>query len=296
MWNERQLSGIYVPIVTPFLPAGGLDLEAFERYVDEMLNRGVHGLVINGTTGESPTVSLEEMSALMSAALRVRSERRHVPIVLGTGTNDTASTVIRTQLAGELGADAALVVTPYYSRPSQAGIVEHYRLAAETGTPVIAYEIPSRTGVRMTAETALSVLELDGVIGMKDSSGGVELMNRLARHTAKPVLCGEDESFFAMLCCGAQGGMLASANVRTDAFLEVYDRFQAGNLPDAREAFGRLLPLIRLLFQEPNPAPIKWLLAEQGVIASDFIRLPLTPITEELRRQLAVEIGNQQQS
>ncbi|MFF2092425.1 4-hydroxy-tetrahydrodipicolinate synthase [Paenibacillus sp. NPDC058174] len=284
--NEHQLKGIFVPVITPFQPDGELDIPSFERYIDTLLQRGVNGIVVNGTTGESPAVTTAELPILMEAALRVRGSRLHIPIVLGTGTNVTASTVSRTRLAGELGADAALVVVPYYNRPSQKGIIEHYRRAADTGVPVIAYEIPQRTGVRSTAETILSILSLEGVIGLKDSSGGVALMTELARHTTKPVLSGEDESFLAMLSSGAQGGMMASASVHTESFLEVYALFQNGKLTEAREAFGRLLPLVRLLFQEPNPAPIKWLLAEQGLIASDEVRLPLTGITDELKSLL----------
>ncbi|GGG73586.1 4-hydroxy-tetrahydrodipicolinate synthase [Paenibacillus radicis (ex Gao et al. 2016)] len=285
--NEQQLKGIFVPVITPFQPSGELDIPSFERYIDTMVNRGVDGIVVNGTTGESPTVTTAELPLLMEAALRARGSRLHIPIVLGTGTNDTASTVSRTKLAGELGADAALVVVPYYNRPSQNGIIEHYRRAADTGVPLIAYEIPQRTGVRSTAETILTILSLEGVIGLKDSSGGVALMTELARHTTKPVLSGEDESFLAMLGSGAQGGMMASASIRTESFIEVFTLFQSGKLTEAREAFGQLLPLVRLLFQEPNPAPIKWLMAEQGLIASDAVRLPLTGITAELQKLLA---------
>ncbi|MCM3627953.1 4-hydroxy-tetrahydrodipicolinate synthase [Paenibacillus glycanilyticus] len=287
MLREQELRGIYVPVVTPMGAHGEVDLESLTLYVRKLLEDGANGIVVNGTTGESPTVTLEEMAALTAAA-RAVCELANKPVIVGTGTNDTASTVRKTAYAGELGADAALVVVPYYSRPSQEGIIEHYRQAASTGLPIIAYEIPSRTGVRLKPDTVKAILDLDGVIGIKDSSGGIELMIELARSGShKPVLCGEDFYFHAMLCCGAAGGMVASASVRTAAFVEMYEQLLQGQLTASRQSFGALLPLIRLLFQEPNPAPLKWLLARQGIIASDHIRLPLTPVSEELRQQLA---------
>ncbi|WP_336787497.1 4-hydroxy-tetrahydrodipicolinate synthase [Paenibacillus sp. MMO-177] len=286
MLTEQDLKGIYVPVVTPMGAGGEVDIRSFESYVKQLVEDGVNGIVVNGTTGESPTVTLEEMAALTAAARLVCGPMKR-PVIVGTGTNDTASTVRKTAFAGELGADAALVVVPYYSRPSQEGIIEHYRQAASTGLPIVAYEIPSRTGIRLAPDTVRAILDLDGVIGIKDSSGGIELMMELASSgDHKPVLGGEDIYFHAMLCCGAAGGMLASASVRTTAFVEVYEQFMQGRLEASRQSFGALLPLIRLLFREPNPAPLKYLLARQSSIASDHIRLPLTPVSEKLREQL----------
>ncbi|GLX70018.1 4-hydroxy-tetrahydrodipicolinate synthase [Paenibacillus glycanilyticus] len=287
MLNEQDLKGIFVPVVTPLLESGDLDLASWEPYLGKLLEDGVSGIVVNGTTGESPTVTLDELAALTTAAKSVcrKAER---PVIVGTGTNDTASTVRKTAFAGEHGADAALVVVPYYSRPSQEGIIAHYKQAARTGLPIIAYEVPSRTGIRLAPDTVRTILEIDGVIGLKDSSGGIDLMTELARSGShKPVLCGEDAYFHAMLSTGAAGGMLASANIRTSSFIEIYEQFGQGQLEASRRSFGALLPLIRLLFQESNPAPLKWLLARQGRIQSDELRLPLTPISNELREQLA---------
>ncbi|MGO4110775.1 4-hydroxy-tetrahydrodipicolinate synthase [Paenibacillus sp. YAF4_2] len=287
MLKEQDLQGIYVPVVTPFLANGELDLASFELYVGKLLGDRVNGIVVNGTTGEAPTITVEEWISLVTSAIDL-GKTKNSPVIVGTGTNDTASSVRRTALAGELGADAALVVVPYYSKPSQEGIIEHYRQAASTGVPIIAYEIPSRTGVRLTPDTVRSILELDGVIGIKDSSGGVELMLELSRSGShKPVLCGEDAYFHTMLCCGAAGGILASANVRTSSFAQVYEQLRQGQLEASRQSFLTLLPLIRLLFEEPNPAPLKWLLAEQGIIATDVVRLPLTSISEKLQQHLA---------
>lgn len=287
MLHEQDLNGVLIPVVTPFLADEQLDLESFGNLLSSLLDHEITGLVVNGTTGESPTLSWEEVSRLTLAAQEaVKRKKRSMPIIVGTGTNHTASTIKRTEQAGELGADAVLVVVPYYNRPSQEGILEHFHRVSQVGLPVIVYEIPARTGVRLTTDTARRIMDLNGVIGMKDCSGGIGLVSELTHPGSKPILCGEDSSFHDMLCQGASGGMLASANVHTGAFIQMYDRFRSGDRAASQEAFDRLAPLIRRLFQEPNPAPLKWMLARQGVFASDTLRLPMSPITLDLQREL----------
>ena len=287
MLTERDLKGIFVPTVTPFLPDNELDVSSYQNYLGNLLTYDIQGLVINGTTGECPTVSLEEVAQLVKLTKEViLGVKKQVPIVIGTGTNDTISTIRRTELAGQLGADAALVVIPYYSRPSQEGILEHYRLLSQVGVPIIAYEVPSRTGVRLTNDTARRIMDLQGVIGLKDSSGGIELISELTRFDTKPVLCGDDLYYYAMLSKGAMGGILASANVHTQAFIDVYNLFTKGDMNTAKANFDLLFPLIQLLFQESNPSPIKWILHQQGILASDQLRLPMTSISEQLQAEL----------
>lgn len=285
MLNEKDLRGIYVPVVTPFRTDGKLDLDAFRKYIEHLLGQEIQGLVVNGTTGESPTVSWEEVAALVQGTLDARKGTT-LPIVVGTGTNATASTAARTEAAGRLGADAVLVVVPYYSRPSEEGILAHYREIARVGVPIIVYEVPYRTGVRLSADAMRKIMDLEGVIGLKDSSGSLELFQELNRYESKPVLCGEDILFHAMLSQGASGGILASANVRTDQFAEVCRLARAGKLLAAKKAFDPLIPLIRLLFREPNPAPLKWMLARQCLLSSDAVRLPMSPITPALQCEL----------
>lgn len=284
--SQAELKEIYVPVVTPFLPDGELDLVSYERYVKHLLEFEIDGLVVGGTTGESPTISWEEVAELVSIT-RDALGTRSVPIVVGTGTNSTADTVRRTEMAGRIGADAALVVTPYYSRPSEAGILEHYRRASRTGLPVIAYEIPSRTGIRLSAETMRAILELDGVIGLKDSSGSLTLLQELGSFATKPVLCGDDVLLYDMLRLGASGGISASANVFTRNFIEICRQAAAGNYPEASRVFDGLRPLIDDLFREPNPAPLKWLLARQDLLAADAVRLPMSQITSALQERLS---------
>ncbi|MEK3912651.1 4-hydroxy-tetrahydrodipicolinate synthase [Paenibacillus sp. FSL H7-0331] len=285
MMNETDVKGIYVPVVAPFTGNEELDLDSYRNYIGKLLAHDIQGLVINGTTGEAPTVMWEEVSELVQTTQACMQQKR-IPIVIGTGTNSTVSTVKRTEMAGLLGADAVLVVTPYYSRPSQEGILEHYRRVAQVGVPIIAYEVPSRTGVRLTTDTIRKIMDLNGVIGLKDSSGGIELISELTRHDTKPILCGEDLYFHAMLSQGASGGMLASANVIPEALIHVFRLASNGNFIQAKQAFDLLVPLIRGLFQESNPSPIKWILARHGIISSDTLRLPMGPISNQLQLEL----------
>jgi 4-hydroxy-tetrahydrodipicolinate synthase len=293
MLNERDLSGIFIPVVTPFLPNDKLDLGSYQNYLGKLLVHEIQGLVINGTTGESPTVSWEEVVQLVQLTKEVvMGKKRRIPIVIGTGTNNTVSTIKRTEMAGQLGADAVLVVIPYYNKPSQEGILEHFRRVAQVGIPIIAYEVPSRTGVRLTTDTTRKIMDLNGVIGLKDSSGGIKLVSELTRYDTKPVLCGEDIYFHAMLSQGASGGILASANVNTNTYINVFNLFSNGDIIAAKNTFDLLVPLIQLLFRESNPSPLKWILARQGIISSDNLRLPMGPITKELQLDLERALQN----
>ncbi|OXM87896.1 4-hydroxy-tetrahydrodipicolinate synthase [Paenibacillus rigui] len=285
MLTEQQLSGVYVPTITPFDTEGRLDIESFQKHLQSLIASGIDGVVVHGTTGESPTVRSAEIEQLMQAATAAAGPSG-LPIVLGTGTNDTASTIKNTERAAVLGAQAVLVVVPYYNRPSQQGIIEHFRQVAQVGIPVIAYEIPYRTGVKLDVNTVRTILELNGVIGLKDCSGSTQLITELSQRGSKPVLCGEDSLMYASLALGAKGIMAAAANVKTDRFVKLYNQFINGNTQEAKETFDELYPLIQLLFAEPNPGPLKWILAQQGMITSSTVRLPLVQITAELQKQL----------
>jgi 4-hydroxy-tetrahydrodipicolinate synthase len=286
MLIEHLLHGVFVPIVAPFDRSGNLDMDSFGKLVQRLVNKGIHGLVVNGTTGESPTIEPNELELLILAVRQASPRSQAVPMIVGTGTNNTSSTVKRTIQAKAQGADAALVVAPYYNRPSQQGIIQHFQALAEAGMPIILYDIPHRTGVSLDMETVQAIMDMKHVIGLKDSTGNMKRVTELTRSITKPVLCGEDELFFASLCCGAKGGILASANVDSDRFVQVYELFHSGQVIEAKQLFDRLLPLVRLLFAEPNPAPLKWLLAQRGHIRSDQLRLPMTTISSELQQQL----------
>lgn len=286
MLTEQQIYGVYVPVVTPFNAAGEIDLESYQHYVKNIINNSIQGLVVNGTTGESPTVTVNEMQLLVNTS-RELLRTTSIPLVVGTGTNDTASTVARTEIAANLGADCALIVVPYYNRPSQEGIIAHFRKAAEVGIPIMAYDIPGRTGTGMTVDTARTILEMNNVVGLKDCSGSTKMVTELVRTGSKPVLGGDDTLILDMLSSGAAGGMLATANVYPAECLRIYEAFKAGQLDLAKESFEQMLPIIRLLFKESNPAPIKWMLSQNGLIASDTLRLPMTPISTALQQELS---------
>ncbi|PQP81307.1 4-hydroxy-tetrahydrodipicolinate synthase [Paenibacillus sp. PCH8] len=289
MLTEQQIQGIYIPVITPFTKDRELDLASFRNYITVMAKSGIHGLVINGTTGESPTVTWDEVEQLVQVAKETLSSiHSSIPIVVGTGTNDTASTMERTKKAGALGADAVLVVTPYYNRPTEEGIYEHFRMTAEVGVPVIVYEIPARTGVRVSVDMMKKIMNLSGVIGLKDSTNSLELMSELVRSGSKPILCGDDTFFYDMLSKGAAGGMMASASINPNQYIEVYERFVAGKKEESLDLFNQLIPFIKHIFEEPAPAMLKWLLVKQGIIASDQLRLPLMPASAQLKAKIVL--------
>lgn len=287
MMNEQHIHGIFIPLITPFTRDYKLDIDSYRKYVTYLAGHDIQGLVVNGTTGESPTVSWDEVKQMVQVTQDVlKSMNKNIPIVIGTGTNDTYSTVHRTEMAAELGADAAMVVTPYYNRPTQEGILEHFRVVSRVGLPVLVYEIPVRTGSRMTIDTIRKVLDLDGVIGLKDSTGGLDLLLKLTQYETKPVLCGEDAYFHAMLCQGAAGGMLASAHLNIQEYVDIYQRFVAGDINGSRDSFMLLEPVIQHVFAEPAPAAIKWWLTQKEIIAAEQLRLPLMPLSDQVKQGL----------
>lgn len=293
MLNASQLRGVHVPVITPFRTDGTLDLPSYRAYLTWLLQHRIQGVIVGGTTGESPALSWGEVEQLTLATQGAMNEAGAVlPLTIGTGTNDTATSIHRTERALALGADAVLAVVPYYNRPSPAGILAHYRAIAEVGLPVIAYNIPYRTGVELSTDTVLRILDIPNVIGLKDSSGGIRQLLELSRRTSKPILCGEDAYFHAALCAGAKGGILASSCAFPGELADVYEAVQQGRVPDAKLQFDRLLPLIELLYREPNPAPLKWLLRHRGLIASSSLRLPMTEISPALEQELTNELGD----
>ena len=285
--TARDLGGVIVPIVTPFTPQGELDEPSFAALAAWQLEEGVHGFVLAGTTGESPTLRWPEVERLLGVLRGV--VRGRVPILVGTGTYDTAESVERTKRARALGADAAFAVVPYYSRPAPAGVIEHFRRIVAVGLPTVAYNIPYRTGLALDLATLRALLALPGVIGLKESSGDLANLAALAADASRvppSLMCGEDALFLGALEAGASGAILAAANLVPRPFVDAHRAFADGRPLAARAAFGRVLPLVQALFAEPNPAPVKWALAQQNRIASATLRLPQVPISEALQARL----------
>lgn len=281
-----QLEGIWIPLITPFQDSR-LDLSSLDRLIDTVLAKGASGVVVGATTGEALTLSEVELVTLVRRAKATVGGR--VPVLAGAGGSDTRAVVAAVQRVTEAGADGVLSISPYFSRPDQRGILAHFRaVAASTALPIVLYNNPARTAARMHNDTIRRLAEVENIIGLKDCAGDViqsmELL--LDPPPGFAVLTGEDALFFPMLALGARGGFLASAHWATEAFVEVWTATQARDHARALRLWARLLPGIRLLFEEPSPAPIKHLLQAMGQIASPELRLPLVPPSPALQERL----------
>ena len=277
------LNGVFLPIVTPF-QAGKVDLAGYERLVRHYLDKGISGLVPLGTTGEQPTLEEDECLALVEATVKVVQGR--VPIYVGVSSNSTKKAVAQGERFSQFPVDGFLVTSPYYSLPSQDGIVEHYRaIASATDKSIVVYNIPHRTGRNITNPTLKRLWEIPNVVGVKDTCGVVAQTIELLRE--KPdrvsVLAGEDLLFFLNAASGGNGGILASAHLQTEGFVDVWRSLQRNDLSGALQVWNRLSKFLPLLFQEPSPGPIKYVLQKKGLIASSEVRLPMTGISGELK-------------
>ena len=281
-----EISGIWLPIITPFV-AGEVDLVSYEKLLTHYLDRGVSGVFPLGTTGESPTIDDDEMEAIVECTVGVVAGR--VPVFVGIGGNATAK-VVKTVKRLERYAFAGIVsVCPYYNRPGQDGMREHFtRIAEATAKQILIYNIPYRTSINLANETLLRLAELPNIVGVKDSSGNLAQSLELLRLRPKgfAVLTGDDPSLYTMLAHGGDGGILASSHVRTEQFAAVYERMRANDHQGARAIWSRLETLVPLLFKEANPMPIKYCVWREGLIASPECRLPLTRISSALAEEL----------
>ncbi len=281
-----HFSGVWLPIITPFVD-GEIDHAGYERLVEHYVRAGVAGLIPLGTTGESPTIDEAESEALIERT--VGTVKGRVPILVGIGGNDTRKVVKAVKRLQRHDVQGILSVCPYYSRPGQDGMREHFaRVAEATDRPILIYNIPYRTGVNLTNETLLALAEIPNIRGVKDSSGNIAQSLELLRRRPEgfAVLTGEDAYFYTMLAHGGDGGILASAHVETALFLSVYERMVANDHQGAHKAWSRLESMVPLLFKEPNPVPIKHCLWRQGLIRSPECRLPLTRVSDALGREL----------
>ena len=277
----HSLRGLYVPLITPFTDEGGLALDALEKLAHDIIDSGAAGMVALGTTGESATLTAAERHAVLDTCARVCRERG-ATLIVGAGSNDTASTVRALQdLAAWPEVAAALTVVPYYTRPSEEGVVAHFtRLAADSPVPLIVYNIPYRTGRVLSAQTLLDLASVPGIAGIKHAVGAIDqdtVLLMAGRPDDFAVLAGDDVFASPLLALGAEGGILASAHVCTGEFADLIAAWRSGPVGRARELGHRLAPLATALFAEPNPAVIKGVLHAQGKIPSPGVRLPLLP-------------------
>ncbi len=281
-----RIDGVWLPIVTPFLN-DRVDFESFKTMIDHYISMGVTGIIPLGTTGESPTIDEDEFEEIVEKTMEYVHGR--VPVIVGAGGNNTKKVLDKLKIVEKHKADGVLSVSPYYNRPDQRGIYEHFKKMSEsTDLDIIIYNIPYRTGRNVENETLFRLSELKNIIGVKDASGDIKQSLSLLLNAPKgfSVMTGEDIFFYITLIYGGQGGILASSHVETKSFIEIYNKVKNNDHQGAFEIWKRLAELIPLLFEEPNPAPVKYCLSKMGLIRSQELRLPLVTISEKLQKKL----------
>lgn len=270
-----------VALVTPMLPDGSLDFDSYRKLIDWHAQEGTDALVVVGTSGESPTVSVEEHSELIRLAVEYSAGR--MPIIAGVGGNSTDEAIELSRYAKKVGAQAGLSVVPYYNKPTQEGMYRHFRAISEAvDLPAILYNVPGRTGVDLSNETILRLAQVPGIIGIKDATGDIARGGWLLHH--KPaefqVFSGDDPTAASLILLGARGNISVTANVAPRLMHELCAAALQGNVAVVRELNGRLSQLNKVLFVESNPIPVKWAVAEMGLSKLGY-RLPLTPLSEQ---------------
>lgn len=276
-----MLTGSLVALVSPMLPDGSLDLPRLRALVDWHVDQGTDALVIVGTTGESPTVTTEEHCLLIRTAVEQAAGR--IPVVAGTGANSTAEAIELTRCAKAAGAAAGLSVAPYYNKPTQEGLFQHFKAIAEAvDLPLILYNVPGRTASDIANDTVLRLARVPGIVGIKDATGNIERGSALLKAAPADfaVYSGDDASGMVLMLLGGKGVISVTANVAPRAMHEMCAAALSGDLARAREINFSLLALHQKLFVEANPIPVKWCVAELGRIESG-IRLPLTPLSPQ---------------
>ena len=290
-----MIKGSIVAIVTPMHEDGSLDFAAFRALIDFHVAQGSDGIVVVGTTGESPTVDVEEHEELIRVAVEHASGR--IPIIAGTGANSTAEAIELASFSKKVGATASLTVVPYYNKPTQEGLYQHFKAIAEAvDMPHILYNVPGRTGCDMNNDTVLRLAQIPNIVGIKDATGNIErgsdLLYRAPENFA--IYSGDDASTLALMLLGGHGTISVTANVAPKLMHEMCAAALAGEVARAREINFRLLGLHSRLFVEANPIPVKWAVARMGKM-KNALRLPLTPLSppaqavvEEAMRQAGI--------
>ncbi len=275
-----MLTGSLVPIITPFRN-GKLDRDSLERVIEHVLRAGSDGVIPCGTTGESATLSHEEHEDVIRGTIEI--VRKRVPVIAGTGSNSTAEAIRLTKSAKDAGADGALLISPYYNKPTQEGIYQHYRAVAEAThpLPLIVYNIPGRTGSKIEPATLARLAQVSNVVGVKEATGSIEQTFDVIAATGEKfaVYSGEDALNFSILAAGGQGLISAVANVAPKPLADMARAAREGRWDEARRLHYELLPLVRVLFIETNPIPVKTACSLMGLCSAEM-RLPLTPIGE----------------
>jgi 4-hydroxy-tetrahydrodipicolinate synthase len=276
----KPIVGSIVALITPMHEDGSVDYDALRRLIDWHIAEGTDCIGVVGTTGESPTVSVEEHCEIIRVA--VEQARGRVPIMAGTGGNSTREAIELSRYAKKVGADCTLSVVPYYNKPSQEGIYAHFKAIAEAvDVPMVLYNVPGRTVADMLPETTLRLAQVPGVIGIKEATGNIERAQWLLRDAPQgfSIYSGDDPSAVALMLCGGHGNISVTANVAPRQMHELCVAAIAGDAKRAMEIQRQLMPVHKHLFVEANPIPVKWAMARMGLMGG-ALRLPMTPLAK----------------
>ncbi len=280
--------GVHTALVTPFTSDDRLDTAAYEKLAVRQLEAGIHGLVPCGTTGEAPTLEDAEWKTLVAIAVSVAAGK--VPVTAGVGTNATRSTVAKCEQALKLGANAGLLVFPYYNKPNAHGMIAHVKAAADVGLPLVLYHVPGRTAHRLSHELLAELASMKGVIAIKEATGDIRYGADVMRLTTTPVLSGDDFSFLGLMAHGGTGVISVVSNVDPRGTVAVYEHFAAGRTKEAQQAMRRIWDLCGFLFTDTNPVPAKAALAALGYCRPEP-RLPLGTFKGPAPTGLLTELG-----
>lgn len=281
-----QLTGVWLPIITP-MKDDRIDYKSYQRLIEYYSDKGISGLIPLGTTGEIPVLSDYEFEEMIEKTLAFNKKK--LPVIVGVGGNHTARVIEKVKIAQSYAIQGILSVCPYYNKPNQVGIYEHFKsIAGETDLNIILYNIPYRTGVNIENETIYRLAEIKNIAGLKDACGDIKQTMALLMNPPKDfsILTGEDLLYYLTLTLGGHGGILASAHLNTEKFVKLYHCIRENNSEAALEVWKELYPIIPLLFKEPNPTPVKYCLKELGLIDSCEVRLPLTQVSDQLKETL----------
>ncbi|WML39926.1 4-hydroxy-tetrahydrodipicolinate synthase [Neobacillus sp. OS1-2] len=284
---------VLTAMVTPFDQQGEIDFNATKNLVNYLISNGTDGLVVAGTTGESPTLTTEEKVALFRYVVKVVDGR--IPVIAGTGSNNTRASISLTKQAEEVGVDGIMLVAPYYNKPSQEGLYQHFKaIAGSTSLPVMLYNIPGRTGINMNVDTIVRLSKVSNIVSIKEASGNLDAMAEIISQTAEDftLYSGDDGLTLPVLAIGGTGIISVASHIIGNEMQEIVNNYKNGQLKEAAAAHRRLLPIMKALFAAPNPTPVKAALNMTGVHVGG-VRLPLVPLTsnEELALKDVLPFG-----
>jgi len=284
-----MFEGVFPAVITPFTrsPDHRLDLEGLRSNIEYLIARGVHGIVPCGSTGESATLTFEEHEQVIEAAVDVVNGR--VPVLAGTGSNNTAEAVRFTKAARDLGADGALVISPYYNKPNRSGLIKHFSALADLDIPIVLYNVPGRTGQNLLPDLVVELADKPNIVGIKEASGNLEQVSRILEDTQDKdfeVLSGDDALTLPILALGGRGVISVAANIEPALMVGMYEAMKKGDLEEARRIHYRLAPLFRAMFIDTNPIPVKKAAELRGMAAGP-VRLPLDELDAAKTEKLA---------